>query len=90
MTTPRHTFDRHVGRTLDGNYYVSRRDEITGYYTTWFVEPCDADSTGWRIWKSMPSNRPMVINSRGRLGRQILARVLAAHPHLKDRPMGGV
>jgi len=72
MPSPRHTFDTIASNNLDGCFTVSRRDEITGFYTTWFVEPEPASSTGWRIWKPMPSNRPMVITPTGTLGRRIL------------------
>ena len=73
MSSPRHTFDPIATRNLDGSFVVSRRDEVTGYHTTWYVEPNPTSSTGWRIWLPTPSNRPMVITPTGTLGRRILA-----------------
>jgi hypothetical protein len=73
MISPRYTFDPIATKTLTDTYYVSRRNEITGYYTTWYVEPDSTNSTGWRIWRPTPSNRPMIITPTGTLGRRILA-----------------
>lgn len=73
----RYTFDRAATANLDGSFTVSRRDEVTGYYTTWYVEPDPVSHTGWRIWRPTPSNRPLTITPTGTLGRAILARVTA-------------
>lgn len=90
MKTPRYTFDPIASNNLNGSFTVSRRNEITGYYTTWYVEPDSTSSTGWRIWRPTPSNRPMVITPTGSLGRRILAIVTATQARFSDQAVGGV
>jgi hypothetical protein len=86
----RYTFDRFATANLNGSFTVSRRDEVTGYYTTWYVEPDPVSHTGWRIWRPTPSNRPLTITPTGTLGKRILAVVRATQERFGNQAVEGV
>lgn len=86
----RYTFDSIATCGLDGAYYVSRRNEVTGFYTTWYVEPDPASATGWRIWKPTAFNRPQYITPSGALGKRILAIVAATQARFGNQTVDKV
>ena len=84
MSNSRYTFDRYAVKH-DTGYSVTAVAEVSGYATTWYVEPDPTSHTGWRIWKPTPSNHPAYITPSGALGRRILARVAATQARFGDQ-----